>query len=72
MIIVKQITINHMATVATHSAPSFSSVGSVLAVERARVKSFSFPIRGFFEVMALNTGVLMESMLPAVKSPRGP
>ena len=72
MIIVKQVTINQTATVATHSVPSFASAGSVLAVESARVKSFSFPIGSFLEVEALNTCMLLEAVLLAVDSPRGP
>ena len=72
MIIIKQVTINQMATVATHSAPSFTGAGSVLAVDRSRIKSLAFPVRGFFEVVALNAGVPLESMRPAVGSPRGP
>ena len=72
MIIVTQVTINQMATVATLSAQSFASAGSVLAVERASVKRFSFPIGGFLEVEALNTCMLLEPVLSVVDSPRGP
>ena len=72
MIIVKQVTINQMVTVATHSAPSFASAGSVFVMERARIESFALPIGGGFEVKRLNASVLLETTLPAIDSTRGP